>query len=63
MSIEGEDFKVACVDSRFDVANRPLKKCSSNLGPSNFFSRTANLSSGMNDFDVQLGKLSHTAAV
>ena len=34
MSIEGEDFTVACVDSRFDVApNRPLKKCSSNLGP------------------------------
>ena len=35
MSIEGEDFTVACVDSRFDVhsANRPLKKCNSNLGP------------------------------
>ena len=33
MSIEGEDFTVACVGSRFDVAPRPLKKCNSNLGP------------------------------
>ena len=30
MSIEGEDFTVACVDSRFDVA--PIKY-NSNLGP------------------------------
>ena len=34
MSIEGEDFTVACVDSRFDVAPiDPLIKCNSNLGP------------------------------
>ena len=34
MSIEGEDFTVACVDSRFDIAPiDPFKKCNSNLGP------------------------------
>ena len=110
MSIEGEDFTVACVDSRFDVAPiDPLKnviqtwvqenaknrrspvykrvftmllkfyllpltpillriKCRYmslvyndlthfdlrcvGFFPSHFFSQTANLSSGMNDFDV-----------
>ena len=33
MSIEGEDFTVACVDSGFDVAPIPLNFLYSNLGP------------------------------
>ena len=34
MSIEGEDFTVACVDSGFDVVPiDPFKNCNSNLGP------------------------------
>ena len=34
MSIELEDFTVACIDSRFDVAPIDnLKKCNSNFGP------------------------------